>query len=216
MEVRTDRLGLLVDQLASSRDFSRTRLEGLTDEEYLWEPAPGCWSVRRRGETTTPNAYGAGEWMLDFARPEPKPAPVTTVAWRLGHLYSGFTMRWEWTFGGRQKREDTVEFTPSAAEALDRLWALMNRWRESVDAMTDEQLDMIGFGQYPGGLDSRLPFISIVWWTNREFIIRPRSRCCATCGALGSGPAEASAIGAVDVHSRRHPRLGRLREAPDT
>ncbi|MGD0243237.1 MAG: hypothetical protein ABSB59_23390 [Streptosporangiaceae bacterium] len=26
-------------------------LETLTDEEYLWEPVPGCWSI-----TTTPSA----------------------------------------------------------------------------------------------------------------------------------------------------------------
>ncbi len=170
MDVRTDRLGLLLDQLASSCEISRARLEGLSDEEYLWEPAPGCWSLRRRGEAMSNRARGAGEWLLDFARPEPTPAPVTTIAWRLGHLYSGFSLRWEWTFGGRQKLEEAIEFSPSAAVSLERFWALMERWRESVGAMTDQQLDMIGFGQFPRGLDPQLPFIAIVWWTNREFI----------------------------------------------
>ena len=46
----------------------------------------------------------------------------------------------------------------------------MERSSASVGAMTDHHLDMIGFGQYPGGLDPQLPFIAIVWWTNREFI----------------------------------------------
>ena len=36
--------------------------------------------------------------------------------------------------------------------------------------MTGEQLDKPGFGQYPYGLDPELPFIGIVWWTNRELI----------------------------------------------
>jgi hypothetical protein len=27
----------------------RDRVEGLGDEEYLWEPAPGCWTVRPAG-----------------------------------------------------------------------------------------------------------------------------------------------------------------------
>ena len=31
-------------------------------------------------------------------------------------------------------------------------------------------LDQIGYGQFPGGLDPKLPFICIVWWTNRELI----------------------------------------------
>ncbi len=170
MQVRTDRLGLLTDQLKTSCDISRARLEGLIDEEYLWEPAPGAWSVRRRSEVMTKDALGAGEWVLDSVRPEPKPALVTTIAWRLGHLYSGFSLRWDWTFGARQKLRESVEFTPSAALALERFWGLMDRWRVSVEAMTDEQLDLIGFGQYPDGLDPQLPFGSIVWWTNRELI----------------------------------------------
>jgi hypothetical protein len=39
-----------------------------------------------------------------------------------------------------------------------------------VGTLTDEQLDTVGFGQYPAGLDPTLPIIAIVWWVNREFI----------------------------------------------
>jgi hypothetical protein len=63
-----------------------------------------------------------------------------------------------------------VDFTPSATLALERLWPLVGRWRDSVAAMTDEQLDKPGFGQYPWGLDPEIPFAGIVWWTNRELI----------------------------------------------
>ncbi len=59
-------------------------------------------------------AYGAGDWVLDFALTEPKPAPVTTIAWWLGHLCTGFSLRWEWSFGARKKLWDTIQFTPSA------------------------------------------------------------------------------------------------------
>ena len=57
----------------------RQRLDGLTEEEYLWEPAPGCWSVR-------PGPGGGGQ--VDRPSPEPSPAPVTTIAWRLWHIAS--------------------------------------------------------------------------------------------------------------------------------
>ena len=67
----------------------RPRLDGLTDTEYFWEPAPGCWNVRRRGESTAPIAAGSGEYTIDFAMPEPEPAPITTIAWRLGHVIVG-------------------------------------------------------------------------------------------------------------------------------
>lgn len=122
--VRTDRLGLLVDQLDRARELAQARLEGLaspaslpegtpldsrrgsgrlSDEEYLWEPAPGAWSIRRRDQASTPKAFGPGEWVLDDDSPDPDPAPVTTIAWRLGHLHSSFAGRWEWTFGQRRQ-----------------------------------------------------------------------------------------------------------------
>src|SRR6476646_7774709 len=54
------------------------RLVGLTDEEYLWEPAPNSWSIRARGD----------KYVIDWARPEPDPAPFTTIGWRLVHVCS--------------------------------------------------------------------------------------------------------------------------------
>jgi hypothetical protein len=39
---------------------------------------------------------------------------------------------WEWTFGQRrQPPAQLVDFTPSAAVALERFWALLDRWREA-------------------------------------------------------------------------------------
>jgi hypothetical protein len=55
----------------------RHRLEGMTDDEYFWEPVPGCWSLRS-GED------GSSSW--DHAFPPPEPAPITTIAWRLAHI----------------------------------------------------------------------------------------------------------------------------------
>jgi hypothetical protein len=141
--MRTDRLSLLVDQLDRAREIAEVRLTGVGDEEYLWEPAPGAWSIRRRGEAASSRPFGPGEWVLDrgdpeipaaeyaeidrqvrggmtvakvatdwgvsserveeilnrVGPPEPDLAPVTTIAWRLGHLHSDFAGRWEWTLG---------------------------------------------------------------------------------------------------------------------
>jgi hypothetical protein len=54
------------------------RLAGLTQDEYLWEPVGETWSVR-----PTPDG-----WRADWSEPEPEPARVTTIAWRLWHLAS--------------------------------------------------------------------------------------------------------------------------------
>jgi hypothetical protein len=173
VEIRTDRVGLLVEQLTDSAAFARARLEGLTDEELLWEPVTPAWSVRRRGASSTPDAYGPGEYVLDLDRAFDPFAvgPFTTIAWRIGHLTSAFAGRYEWTFGARVVTpEDVVHFEPRAAPMLTRLWAEIERWTVAVEAMTDDQLDTPGFGQYPRGLDPELPFIGIVRWMNRETI----------------------------------------------
>jgi len=67
-------LALLSDEVW---ERTRGRLEGLTDEEYLWEPAPGCWTIREGAD---------GVWKPDWPLPRPDPEPFTTVAWRLWHL----------------------------------------------------------------------------------------------------------------------------------
>jgi hypothetical protein len=53
LDVRTDRLSLLLGQFDQAREMAQVRLTGLGDEEYLWEPVPDCWSIRRRGEAAT-------------------------------------------------------------------------------------------------------------------------------------------------------------------
>jgi len=169
--MRTDRLSLLLAQFDQAHEMARARLEGLGDEEYLWEPTPDAWSVRRRGAAASPNPVGPGEWQLDEDFTDPPGAPVTTIAWRLGHLHWSFAGRWEWTFGERRRRpNELTDYTPSATVALERFWELMDRWRAAVAALTPEQLDTSGFGQFPNGSDPDEPFVAVIWWTNLEYI----------------------------------------------
>ncbi|MFE6485092.1 DinB family protein [Streptomyces sp. NPDC057757] len=214
-DTRTDRFGLLLDQFDRAREMAEVRLTGLSDEEYLWEPVPGCWSIRRRGEARTPRAFGPGEWVLDLGaadipaneyaevarqaaggmsvakiaedwsvgverveqilartgEPEPDETPVTTIAWRLAHLHFHFEGGWEWTFGERSREPKLlVDFSPSASVALDRFWTLIDRWRASVATVTEEQLDTVGFSQYPYGSDPDDPYIAVLSGANLEFI----------------------------------------------
>ncbi len=212
---RTDRLGILLEQFDQAREMAEVRLHGLGDEEYLWEPAPGSWSIRRREEAATPRAYGPGAWVVDkgapeipsneyaevarqaadgmsvakiaedwsvsverveevlafTGEPEPDVVPITTIAWRLGHLHSDFEGRWEWTFG--ERRQDPrllVDFTPSASLALERFWATLDRHRASIGALTDEQLDTVGLSQYPYGSDPDDAYIGTLANGNLELI----------------------------------------------
>ncbi|OLB73772.1 MAG: hypothetical protein AUI14_25270 [Actinobacteria bacterium 13_2_20CM_2_71_6] len=66
---------LLVGQLEFYWDMHLwPRLGGLTDEEYFWEPADRCWSVRLGTD---------GRYVMDAV---PEPPSFTTIAWRMAHL----------------------------------------------------------------------------------------------------------------------------------
>ena len=147
----------------------RPRLEGLTDEEYLWEPVADCWSVRRRADARTSHAAGAGEMVMDYAMPEPEPAPVTTVAWRLGHLtVSCLAMRNASHFGGPVVDHDTWEYAGTAEGALAQLDEQYAAWSAGVAA-----LDEAGLARPCGeaeGPFAAYPLAALVLHINRELI----------------------------------------------
>lgn len=132
----------LLEQLTDHWDLQlRPGLDGLTDEEYLWEPVAGCWSIRPRGEARTSMAAGAGDLVADFEFPEPTPAPVTTIAWRMGHVIVGiFGMRIASHFGGPPTDYLTKVWPPTAKEALAELDVEYDRWVAGVRSLDDAGL----------------------------------------------------------------------------
>lgn len=102
------RAGLLLAQMDEVYDRLRGRLEGLTDDEYLWEPVPGCWSVHRDP---------SGAWVTDHAEPDPDPAPFTSIGWRLVHLADCKVMYHEWAFGERRLTFPDLAAPATAAAA---------------------------------------------------------------------------------------------------
>ncbi|GAA3445949.1 DinB family protein [Planomonospora venezuelensis] len=119
----------------------RPRLDGLTDEEYFWEPVDGCWSVRPRGASSAPVAAGSGDFVIEFALPEPDPAPVTTIAWRLGHLVVGVLgARAAAHFGAPAVDYQGFAYAGTAAEALRQLDGTYAAWRDGARALGAEGL----------------------------------------------------------------------------
>jgi DinB superfamily len=119
----------------------RPRLEGLTDAEYFWEPVEGCWSVRPRAQAVAALAVGGGPYTIDFAFPEPDPPPVTTIAWRLGHLIVGiFGDRNSRYFGGPPISYESYDYPASADQALVALDAQYQRWIGGIREMHLDRL----------------------------------------------------------------------------
>ncbi|WP_460741071.1 DinB family protein [Mariniluteicoccus endophyticus] len=135
----------------------RPRLDGLTDEEYLWEPVPGAWNIRP-GEPTT----------IDFAVPEPDPAPVTTIAWRLGHVVVGvLAMRNANHFGRPAADYTTWSWAATADEALRQLDEQYAAWVTGVAG-----LDAAALAEPNGepGPWSDLSMLDLVLHIHREVI----------------------------------------------
>ncbi|MFG2334131.1 DinB family protein [Streptomyces sp. NPDC048604] len=146
----------------------------MTDEEYLWEPVPGCWSVRRRTDGPGARAtllIGAGEWGRDSAAPpHPVPPPFTTIAWRLSHLSELLTLRADHTAGTRARTRDDYRTSGDAAGAVAEFTAGATAWRKALSGLDDTALDTVGYCTYPHGSDPEDPFVDIVWWVNQELL----------------------------------------------
>jgi hypothetical protein len=146
----------------------RPRLDGLTDDEYFWEPVAGCWNLRLRGANAAASAPGSGEYTVDFAFPQPVPSPVTTIAWRLAHITVGcLAMRSAAHFGGPPADYQTHRYAGTAAQALGQLDDAYAAWVKGVRSLGADGL------QRPCGPAEPYPEASmavLVLHINREVI----------------------------------------------
>ncbi|MEU5724227.1 DinB family protein [Micromonospora sp. NPDC047738] len=161
---------LLRDQLAWHWTTQlRERLDGLTDDEYFWEPAPGCWSVRPRGTGIAPVQAGSGAMTIDFAMPQPDPPPFTTIAWRLGHVIVGvLAVRNAAHFGRVPTDYQSFEYATTATAALAQLDAEYATWLAGVESLGEAGLAR-PCGEAEGPYAGR-PLAALVLHINRELI----------------------------------------------
>lgn len=145
------------------------RLHGMSDAEYFWEPAVGCWSVRPRGTGSAPIQVGAGEMTIDFAVPEPDPPPFTTIAWRLGHLIvSVLGLRNASHFGREPVDYESFEYASTAQEALAQLNTEYRIWLAGVETLGEDGLKRpCGEAEGPFAPD---PMARLVLHIHRELI----------------------------------------------
>jgi hypothetical protein len=148
-------------QLADQLDYHwthqlRPRLDGLTDDEYFWQPIPDCWTVHPDGS-------------IDFAYPAPQPAPFTTIAWRLAPVIVGvFAMRNPSHFGGPAADYQSWDYATDAQTALQQLDDAYKGWITGVRRLDAAALARpIGPAEGPW---AEHPMAELVLHINREAI----------------------------------------------
>lgn len=156
-------------QLADQLDFHwrrqlRPRLDGLTDDEYFWQPLGDCWTVHRDGA-------------IDFAYPPPQPQPFTTIAWRMAHVIVGvLAMRNHSHFGAPPADYQSWRYATDADTAVGQLDDAYSRWITGVSGLSAERL-ATPCGSAEGPWASH-PMSVLVLHINREVIHHGAEMAC--------------------------------------
>lgn len=134
-------------------------LERLAPDDFLWEPAPLCWTVRRSPD---------GTWRPDWADSEPDPVPVPTIAWLTWHI------GWWWGVTldhaqGRPPRDRTLVTWPGeGAPTITWLYDLRTQWLTVLDDVTDTELDAPAPFPWPDAPDRTVA--DMLAWANAELM----------------------------------------------
>jgi len=112
----------------------RQQVAGLTAEEFFWEPADECWTVRRLKD---------GRWSLDYEETPADPAPVPTIAWRVVHVAACKTMYYEYAFGPGRLTWDDLSLPGTVDRALTWLEEEQQRLTSALDELTDSELETL-------------------------------------------------------------------------
>lgn len=109
----------------------RSRLEGVSDDEYLWEPVAGCPSVHRGA---------SGACTLDPVGPTE--FPLGNIAWRMAHLASSLSNHpvAAVAFGGTWPKPELAAPAGTAADAINRLDRAYSHWHATVASVSDADL----------------------------------------------------------------------------
>lgn len=138
---------------------TRTRLEGLTDDELRWQPVPGSWTVRRL-------VADGGRVVVDNRAAPGPDVPPPSIAWRLAHLVEVYAS----PRNGRWLRVDDRVPTPFAEHpwaigwTADESLALFDRatahWLAVLAAVDDDVLwELLGPGTEPYAEQTRVAFV---------------------------------------------------------
>jgi hypothetical protein len=122
----------VIEEIRSPYFYERVRhrLEGLTDDEYLWQPVSGSLTVD--GETNRVVRTG--------------PVNFSTIAWRLCHVIDTLREERNWRWLGREAPAVSVDVhrlrAADAVAQLDAAWAAWSELTASVSI--DEMWQPIG------------------------------------------------------------------------
>jgi DinB superfamily len=126
------RIDLLAFQMEEAYSVMRQRLDGLTDDEFMWAPVSDPWTVFRDED--------AG-WTYHYEEPDPEPAPFTTIGWRLVHVALCKVIYHEWAYGPRLLNFINVDNPHDVESSITMLERGQDLLVEDLSSLSDDDLD---------------------------------------------------------------------------
>ncbi|MGE2833426.1 DinB family protein [Mycobacterium sp. SMC-4] len=137
--------------------LTEIHLSALGEDDFLWEPGPLCWTVRRGDD---------GLWRADFAEVEPDPVPVPTIGWLTWHVDFWWSAAIDSLTGAPLRPPSEVPWAGDGAGAVARLRALAARWQTLLDGLTEE--GAAEPATFPWGADAGRTVADTVLWVTVE------------------------------------------------
>jgi hypothetical protein len=125
-------MALLTTTMQEAYERLRIRLEGLTEQEFFWQPVPDCWTVY-------PDE--SGRWTYDYHVPDPEPAPLTTIAWQLVHVGACKVMYHEWAYGPARLTWPELNVPCTVIDTLALLDRGQTLLQDDLQRLSESQLD---------------------------------------------------------------------------
>ncbi|MFI6574591.1 DinB family protein [Nocardiopsis sp. NPDC050513] len=150
-----DRADVLRRQFDLTWALFEYHLDRLVPEDFLWEPAALCWTMRD----------AEGGWVPDWADTEPDPVPVPTIAWLSWHI------GWWWGItrdhlAGRTPRERDEVRWPGPDKSVAWLRDLGEGWSREMS----RPLDLDAAAPFPWPEGSGMTVADTVAWVNAELM----------------------------------------------
>ncbi|AYL36962.1 DinB family protein [Streptomyces fungicidicus] len=134
-------------------------LERLEPDDFLWEPGPHCWTVRRSPD---------GTWVPDWAETEPDPVPVPTIAWVSWHMGWWWSVTLDHARGHRPRERTEVTWPGEGRATTDWLRTLHAEWLTVLDDLTEADLNATA--PFPWPNDPAHTKAHMVAWVNAELM----------------------------------------------
>ncbi|MFV2119257.1 DinB family protein [Streptomyces sp. Act-28] len=152
-------LDLLRRQFDLTWSLFEYHLERLEPDDFLWEPAANCWTVRRAGD---------GTWVPDWAESEPDPVPVPTIGWLSWHIGWWWSVAVDHAHGRAPRERGDIVWPGAGGPAVEWLRGLRTDWLEALDRLSGADLDSTA--PFPWKDDPRHTVAHMVAWVNAELM----------------------------------------------